>query len=601
MHFKIYRQKICLAIAVITILCGVGLAQEEGSSKQDQPVSPAAQEQKTSLVLDVLDLRDMDVNDVFKLLAAKTGLNIIAGKNVQGRVTIYLKNVEVHDVLHIILQANDLAFVEERGIIQVMPEADFERLYGFKFGQATEHKIIALKGIKAADAVALLTQFKSTAGKVMADEQSNTILIEDLPARLKDMEEFIALIDIPTETKVFPFKYVQADLIATRIKEMLTPKLGSVQFDAGSNKVFVQDTSLKLIEVENLVHQLDVPRQTQVFELSYAKAEDMLKTITPMLSKDIGHAEFDARGNKLVVTDIAPKIKEIATVIAALDHKEKEVLIEARIVEIDLTDQYQMGVDWEILIPKFNHEVVTLSDNLSNNFTANSLNLPAAITPQSIAAVGTLNRERYSLILNLLASLNNTKTLSNPQIAVVNNQEAKILIGSSIPYVTDTTTQSATTAQTAESVTMVDVGIKLTVTPTIHNDGYITMKIHPEVSSADKSITTSQKNVIPIRQTSEVDTVIRVKDGVTIMIGGLMKDVATNNKSKIPFLGDIPLFGKAFRNEARISTKQEIVIFLTPHIINGDIEAPAEELTGTKANETYFNPLPKDKSIVPVP
>lgn len=596
------RRIIGTALMTAAILCEMTYAQQGAPSEQSQPVSPAAQEQKTSLVLDVLDLRDMDVNDVLKLLAAKTGLNIIAGKNVQGRVTIYLKNVEVHDALHIILQANDLAFVQERGIIQVMPEADFERLYGFKFGQATDHKIIALKGIKAVDAVALLTQFKSTAGKVIADEQSNTILIEDLPAKLKDMEEFIASVDIPSETKVFPLKYVQADLIATRIKEILTPKLGSVQFDAQSNKVFVQDTSLKLVEVEDLVYQLDVPRLTQVFELSYAKAEDMLKTITSMLSKDIGHAEFDARGNKLVVTDIAPKIKEIATVIASLDHKEKEVLIEARIVEIDLSDQYQMGVDWEALIPKLNHEVVKLSDNLSNNFTpTGTFNIPAAVTPQSIAAVGTLDRERYAIILNLIASLGNTKTLSNPQIAVVNNQEAKILVGSSVPYVTNTVTQSATTAQTAESVTMVEVGIKLTVTPTIHNDGYITMKIHPEVSSADKSITTSQKNVIPIRQTSEVDTVIRVQDGVTIMIGGLMKDVAINNKSKIPFLGDIPLLGKAFRNESRTLTKQEIVIFLTPRIINGDIEAPAEELTGTKASKTYFNPLPKDKSIVPVP
>ncbi len=144
------------------------------------------------------------------------------------------------------------------------------------------------------------------------------------------------------------------------------------------------------------------------------------------------------------------------------------------------------------------------------------------------------------------------------------------------------------------------------MTPTIHDDGYITMKIKPEISNEEtKPFTASDGTVIPIVDTSEVQTTVRVKDGVTIIIGGLMKDELINNKTKVPILGDLPFIGKAFSNENRNMQKTEIVIFLTPHIINGDVHVDTEEYLKTtptlKGAKTYYDPLPKDESTVPVP
>ncbi len=547
---------------LLSAACPVA-AQQDGSDAVDSTTTQETADKPVSQILDVLELKDMDINDVFKLVSSKTGLNIIAGRNVQGRVTIYLKNVDVHDALHIILEANDLAYIEHRGIMQIVPAGDFERMFGYKFAQNTVRKVIALKGMNPNDAAVLLANFKSSAGKVIADEQSNSLIIEDLPANLKNIEDFLATIDVPSQTKAFELMFVQADAISARIAEILTPKFGTIRVDAQSNKIFVKDTAAKMTDVENLVHMLDVPRKTQVFELSYMKAEDMIKAVAPLLTKDIGHAEIDAKGNKIVITDITPKLTEIKHVIEALDKQEKEVLIEARIIQVSLTDKMKLGINWDAVVNKW-HDL-----RLTNDFS-----LGSSVAPKGVLSIGTMSNDQYGFVMEALDASGKTRLLSSPSIAVVNNHEAKILVGTTKPYVTTTTTTpSSGPTSISETVTFIDVGVKLTVTPTIHKDGYITMKIKPEVSSASTALVTSSKNEIPIVDTSTVDTTIRVKDGVTIVLGGLIKDERSTNSSQVPVLGKVPFVGAAFRQKNDSIEKTEIMVFLTPRIISGDIQA----------------------------
>ena len=550
---------------------------------------------KQPIVLDTLEFRDMDINDVLKLFSAKTGLNIIAGKTISGKVTVFLKDVEAHDALTIILKANDLAYIEDRGVIQVVTSAEYELMAGRKFGVQMQSAVVALKSFKASDAMVFLSQLKSAAGKIVADDESNSLILEESPDHLVKMLDYIKMIDIPTELKVFQLKFTPAEALAAKLQEMLSPKIGSVKIDGASNKLLIKDTAKKLADIEEVIKHIDIPRQTQVFKISYAKAEDLVKTVTPVLSKDLGNIQFDSRSNVIIVTDTSPKIKEIESIINALDKIDKEVLIEAKIVQIELNDAYQMGINWEELIPNLGHSVVDLKNNFS---------LPGAVSPVSMTTIGTLTRENYSVVLQMISKLGKSKLLSNPRIAVINNQEAKIMVGSQPPYVTDaTTTPASGPTTTAETVNFVDTGVKLHVTPMIHDDNYITMKIKPEVSNIPKSITTSNNNQIPVVDTSEVETTIRVKDGVTIIIGGLIKDEYKNTKNKIPILGDLPLLGKAFRNETRSMDKTETVIFLTPHIISGDVHVDPEkfEAPTIKANKTYYNPFFKDEQSIPVP
>ncbi len=547
----------------------VGVVSEQPFSQEggDLPLGLAPK-----IMLDALELRDMDINDVLKLLAQKGSLNVIAGKSITGRVTMYLQNVDVRDALIIILKANGLAYYEEYGVLQIMTAQEYEQLYGVKFGVVTKRRILRLQSISPDDAMAILNQAKSTLGKIVADNQSNTIMIEDVPSNIGYLERYARMIDAPLESRVYKLQHAQAEALGAKIQEMLSPKVGKVKFDALSNKLFIKDTTIKLDEIEKVIKQIDVSRETEVFDISYAKAEDVIKSIAPMLTKDIGRADADVRSNSVILTDIAPKIEQMRKVIRALDKDEKEVLIEARIIQINLDDKFKMGIDWKAIIPKF-HDLTL--DNTTHGF-----GLGDTVSPQSIVSIGTLDQSDYSAVLSAISSLGKSKVLSSPSIAVVNNQEAKILVGTTKPYVTTTTTTTASgPATTAETVNFIDVGVKLHVTPTVHDDGYITMKIKPEVSTATQSVMTSQKNEIPIVDTSEVDTTIRVKDGVTIIIGGLIKDEITDTRNKVPVLGDIPILGRAFSHINKGNTKTEIVIFLTPHIITGDVRSDPDQYT----------------------
>ena len=533
-----HSQLFVAAFLAMTLLITFSYVYAQPTIGTAETTDSALDQPPKSLILDTLEIKDMDINDALKLLASKSGLNIIAGKSITGRVTIFLQNVDVHDALTIILKANDLAYVENRGVVQILTGAEYEQANGHKFGVEMESAIVPLHSAKASDVVAVLSQVKSQTGKIIADDKSNSIIIEDVP-----------------------------------------------------NK--------KLTEIMKYIRQIDIPLQTKVFNVSYAKADELAKTIGPMLTKDVGSVQFDARSNTLVIMDIPPKIQEIGTMIAALDKNDKEVFIEAKIVQITLGDQYQMGINWGKILPNMGHTTLKLSSVFP---------IPGGLTTDvGTASIGTLNSANYDIVLQALDTFGKSRTLSDPRLAVINNQEASILIGTTIPYTTSSLTTPATGPTTStESVSFIDTGVKLHVTPTIHDDGFITMKIKPEISNEEtKPFTASNGTVIPIVDTSEVQTTVRIKDGVTIIIGGLMTDQLINNKTKIPILGDLPFIGKAFKNENRNMQKTEIVIFLTPHIINGDVHASPEEYLKTtptiKGNKTYYDPLPKDESTVPVP
>jgi len=563
-------------------------------------ISPAVLQPEKSTKLDTLEIKDMDINDVLKLLSAKSGLNIIAGKSITGRVTIFLQNVEVHDALTIILKANDLAYIESHGVVQIITAAEYEQITGHKFGVSMESTIVTLQSAKASDVAAILTQVKSEAGKIIADDESNSIIIQDIPEKMDQLLNFIKTMDSPTQTQVYKLQHIAGEDLVAKLQEMVTPKIGSVKFDSFSNKLFIKDTSKKLIDIMKYIAQIDVPRETKVFNINYAKADDLAKTIGPMLTKDVGSIEFDARSNTLVVMDIPPKMDEIGAMISALDRDDKEVFIEAKIVQITLGDEYQMGVDWQKLILKTGKTRV----NFGSNFSIPS---PAS-SGLGTTTIGTLNSSGFSDVIQALDTFGKSRTLSSPRLAVINNQEASILIGKNLPYATSTTTpNTGGSPTTSESVSFIAVGIKLHVTPTIHDDGYITMKIKPEISDAEPvpySYGTGNPS-IPIVDTDEVQTTVRVKDGVTIIMGGLMTDEVSNTRSKVPVLGDLPIIGKAFSNEDRNVQKTEIVIFLTSHIINGDVRSDPEKYIQStpslKGDKTYFDPLPRDESTVPVP
>ncbi len=480
----------------------IDTALEYFEQKQNVPSPAESQKKAKPIFIDSLEFKNIDIIDVLKLIADKSGLDIVAGRDVVGKVSIYLKDVEVRDALKIILDSYNLAYAEEDGIIHIMTDKDFQLKYGYKFGEKINTKVLKLFYTDVSEIAIVLNQMKSVVGKIIAEKTSNSLIIMDTPDKIDLLEKF--------------------------------------------------------------VQTIDVPRATEVFELNYAAAEDVAKKINETLTKNIGKLEIDIRSNKIIVTDIPQRMPQIEKIIQAVDVKAKEVLIEARIVQVVLSDQYQMGVNWEAVVSNY-HGL-----DLLNNFQI--LDTSAAIK-QGKVAIGTIANDDYTALIQALKTVGTTNLLSNPRITVINNKEAKIVVGSTQPYITSTTvTPASGPTTTSESVNFIEVGVKLYVTPTVHNDGYITMQIKPEVSSVTRTITTSNNNTIPVVETSQAETTVAVKDGVTIVIGGLMKDEKIKTVKKVPLLGDIPAIGAAFRNTDNSLKKTELVIFLTPRIISGDYD-----------------------------
>lgn len=457
-----------------------------------------------------LDLKGVNILDVLKLISKESGLNIAAGQNVRGTVTLFLKDVDIWDALRIVLETNDLAYEREGNLVKVMTEQDYERFYGERFREKTALRVLPIQYSDALTVSQSLNQVKTRIGRIVVDERANTLILIDIPERIEQMAE--------------------------------------------------------------IVREIDVPAETRVFELNYADAEETKTKLEEIVTKGVGKIRIDKRTNKIVVTDTPKKLAEMEKIVEAFDERTLEVLIEAKIVQVELDDEYSLGVQWDALFAGIDARSGGHFSVIGDVVGATSPATGGAIT------VGTLDQQGYKLLFEALETIGHTEIVSSPRIAATNNQEAKVLVGTRQPYVTETTTTPASGGSvTAESVTFVDVGVNLTVTPTIARDGFVKMKIKPEVSSLGTPLKTSKGNEIPVVSTSEAETNVLVKNGNTIVLAGLIENRETETKKSVPLAKSIPILGSLFRSHTRGSTtlpeKKELVIFLTPHIMTGAHEA----------------------------
>ena len=492
------------------------------SKETTLPVKESSSLQKTPLTMEEglakkisLDLRGMDIVDTIKFLSMKGDLNIVTSKNVTGRVTLFLEGVTIADTLDVILLTNKLACEKKKNIITIMTEVEYEAFYGQRYTDKRKIKTLKLKYILPTKAGEALASVQSSIGKIIMDDATGSLILIDTPEKIEEME--------------------------------------AIAFDL--DKSYVTKVASTVIKV---------------FELRYAQAEEIAAKVSEALTEGLGSVRSDERTNKLIVRDLPNKIKEISEMIDAFDTREKEVFIEAKIVEVTLSDDFSFGVNWETLF------------NSGSKDVRLETTLPAAgvTDAYSRVSVGTwkdtaLDSTRTQQILTFLSEVGKVKIVSSPHITVLNNEEAKIMVGTRQPYATSTISQSDTTATTSWSAEFVDVGVTLTVTPTIYKGDFVKMHIKPEVSTLiDWFEIEDESGAAQIRlpevDTSNAETDVIIQDGKTIIIAGLIKETENKSESKVPFLSSIPFLGKLFKSTSDTNEMKELVVFITPHIISGD-------------------------------
>lgn len=283
--------------------------------------------------------------------------------------------------------------------------------------------------------------------------------------------------------------------------------------------------------------------QLQVFPLQYAKAEDLQKSLEGII--DSKYLKSDLTTNSLIFSGSRADEEKLRESLARLDIPYKQIRLEAQITSIALEDKKELGLQWEW--DELPAATTTTSSTDSTTTKSGKINFgPGYVF-------------RYQATLNALISNGKAKILASPHITTTPGKEAVIFIGDHIPVVTEKISNSTTT-QTTEYV---DAGIKLVYTPQVNDDGYITAKVHVEVSTP--TLVSELKNYRIT--TRSADTYVRMKDGETLTIGGLINSEETETMTKIPFLSNLPVLGNLFKNTDKSKTKTEVVIFLKPKIL----------------------------------
>jgi len=295
-----------------------------------------------------------------------------------------------------------------------------------------------------------------------------------------------------------------------------------------------------------------------VVELRYADANDMQAALKD-LSAEI---QVDRGGNRLIVVTSPRVIAEIEEIVRVMDVPAKQVMLEARVIEVSVNDAKTLGVDWDLLTRQGfviveGHPAPTAPDALPST-------LPY-VAKKPGRNDFTRQAKAFQVALDMLITEGNARVLASPKIATLNGREASILVGERIPFVISGTAFAGGGAAAVQQIQKEEIGIKLRITPLINADGYITTEIIPEVSSL-VSLEGPNKD-LPRVSTRQASTTVRLKDGNTVIIGGLLSDEKVTTITKVPLLGQIPVIGYLFQHHQIITNKKDLVIEVTPRIL----------------------------------
>jgi hypothetical protein len=290
-----------------------------------------------------------------------------------------------------------------------------------------------------------------------------------------------------------------------------------------------------------------LPLVTRILFVNNSSAEE-LKNALQNISSQRGKIDVDLGSNALIVNDTEPVIDKIAEMVKTLDKKTFQVDINAKLVEVDVEATRELGISWGLL---------NLHAGGVSGIGSIEVNNPIAQSAGTVKFGTVRSWGELNVVLEMLERTNKANIISNPRITTMDNREARILVGKEIPLIVADEAGNPITELTK-------IGIMLKVTPHVNSDRTITLDMHPEVSEL-QSEATAQGGIII--STSEADTRVVVQNGATAVIGGLIKNVQTSVRTGVPYLKDVPFLGRLFSSSSIADKKQELVIFVTPTIV----------------------------------
>ena len=622
LNFWRTRLRSCAAVCVIALSFGVTV-----------PVS--AQEY-------TVNLKDTDIQELIKFVADVTGTTIVVDPNVKGKVKVVsskpVTKSELYDLFLSILDVHGYTAVRTGNVIRVIqnkdarsspvPLADEEDTLK---NDEYVTQVVRLNNVSAAKLIPVLRPLVPQQAHMAAYAPSNAIIISDLRSNIGRILDIIERMDqsaIQT-TEVVKLRYgVAEDLVQmlnalekSKGEEGSADKEVTLVADKRTNSIVVTADELNLQRIRRLVEVLDTPLEqsgnVRVVYLEYANASEVAEVLTRVMQNitrmdddgkrqrsNSGNStiEADVGTNALIITADADEMAALASVIAKLDIRRAQVLVEAIIVEMEAVEGQELGLQW-----LFANDSGLYGSNISSSSAQQARNaaiagaiLPSDSTSNEIGVrdlAGALSQVpgttlgwgvvddslSMTVILNALQSQGNANILSTPSLLTLDNEEAYITVGQQVPFVTGSYSNTGSAngaANPFQTIERQNVGITLRVTPQVNEGDSVVMDIVQEVSSISQQLLVASDVITNERK---IETKVLAKDGAVVVLGGLVKDDVQNSEQKVPLLGDIPFFGRLFRSDVVSVTKSNLLVFIRSTIIRDD-----DDLSGATAQKYRY-------------
>jgi general secretion pathway protein D len=598
---KTFLQLIPIAIVSMTLFGLPALA-----SANTEQIAKTPQEQKWQV-----NFKDSDIQEVIKFVADVTGKTVIIDPRVKGKVKVISTNAlteqELYDLFLSVLETQGFTAIEVGNIVRVIPRKDARTsavpvINNPNLGtDAYITQVIQLYNVSASKVLPVLRPLAPQHAHLAAYEPSNAIIISDTVANIARLRDIIQRIDRAgvAETEVVSLQYAEAGNMAAMLQQLSKGEKDTPQntravivADLRSNSILVSGDEVRRKRVRELITRLDVSQpqsgNVRVIYLEYADAEEIATVLAKVVSSiskletegaKIGaqpsaanaSVEADPATNSLLITADSDTMESLLSVIKRLDIRRAQVLVEAIIVEIRDDLSRELGVEWAAFKQG---KVLAASQNTGalasvlQGVRDNDASALTGLTGQTIGFGGVgSSGVNFAGLINFFQGNSDANVLSTPSLLTTDNNEAEISIGQNVPFVTGSFTASGgDSTDPFQTIQREDVGISLKVTPQINEGDTVILEIEQEVSSISNSSAASDL----ITNERKISTKVIAQDGETIILGGLISDDVQQQEQKVPFLGDIPLFGGLFRNNSTTVTKSNLMVFLRATIIRDD-------------------------------
>lgn len=563
-----------------------------------------------------LNLKDADISALINTVAEVTGKNFVIDPRVKGKVTVIssqpMDHSELYRVFLSILEVHGFAAVPAGEVTTIVPTASAKTVGGvFPDAAAGDFvtEVLAVSNISAAQLVPILRPLVPQFGHLAAHPDSNILVISDRAANVARVKRLIERIDLPggRDAEVIALQNASAEELVRVLQSLAGGDAGSMVrmvADLRTNSILLSGAPAERVRLRALIAHLDTPQEaagnTHVVYLRYADAEQ----IAPLLEAVVAPGDelqagktgiqADPATNSLIITAPTDVMATLRGVLRQLDIRRAQVHVEGVIAEVSDDRARELGVQW--IVDGRGDGTGPISATSFGGIGSNIVDITRGVIEDGFPVVGSgttlavgrfdQNRTSFAGLLRAMRADSQTNVLSTPSLTTLDNEEAEIVVGQSVPFITGQFTNTGTSESAVnpfQTIEREDVGIQLRVRPQINEGDVMRLQIEQEVSSIAQQ--TGGGGIVAadlITSKRFIRTTVLVEDQQVVVLGGLIDDQVTEVEERVPLLGSFPVIGRLFRYKVSDQGKVNLMVFLRPRIVR-DATASAQ-ITGAKYN-----------------